>query len=146
MVNTCAFSLYAGICVVNYQTPTRIKQNNVYFKEDIPFYHLFSRLADRLVELIKVYTNTDLRIDLIGLKEQAREIGMIVNEGDYCELSRKSTRTGDRCSLSGFVGSITYTGNLKPFEEILSFLPWVNVGNSTAFGCGWCTLEYSKLI
>ncbi len=133
-------------CIVNYQTPTRIKQNNKYFKEGIPFSNLFARLADRLEELQNVYTNEGFNIDLSDLKEKSKQIGMIVNEGNFYEATRKSTRTGDDCDLSGFTGSILYTGNLEPFSEILSYLPWINVESSTAFGCGWCTLEYNKNI
>ena len=137
-------NLDSGLCIINYQTPTRIKHNRIYLKDEIPFYYLFARFADRLSEIVNVYTSNDFNIDVRELKNSAKNIGMVVNESDYCELGRRSTRTGDWCSLSGFVGSITYTGNLKPFEKVLSYLPWINVGNSTAFGCGWCTLEYSK--
>ena len=132
-------------CIINFQTPTRIKQKGKYLKESIPFSNLFARLADRLNELTTVYTENQLNIDLVELKNASKQIGMIVNEAEFYEVTRKSTRTGDECDLSGFVGEILYTGNLQPFSEILSYLPWINIGSSTAFGCGWCILEYQKL-
>lgn len=138
--------LSTGSVVINFQTPTRIKSCGKYFEEDIPFRHLFCRLADRLQELIKVFTAHGTELELSELKSYSKEIGMIVNEANYHNISRHSTRTGDECSLSGFTGQILYTGDLQPFAELLAYLPWVNVGSSTAFGCGWCTLEYNRLV
>jgi hypothetical protein len=137
--------LDSGICIVNYKTPTRIKHNQNYFKENIPFYYLFARFADRLSEIINIYSDPDSEPNMEKLKNDAEKIGTIINDGTYYNTKRHSTRTGQWCSLSGFIGSITYTGNLKPFENILSYLPWINVGSSAAFGCGWCTLKYKLL-
>ena len=143
---TPAIPELSSSCVINFQTPTRIKQNRKYFQEGIPFPNLFARLADRLKELINVYTESSFDLDLLELKKASKQIGMIVNEGNFYEATRHSTRTGDDCDLSGFVGEVLYTGNLQPFSEFLAYLPWINIGSSTAFGCGWCTLEYNKLI
>jgi hypothetical protein len=127
---------------VNYKTPTRIKHNKNYFKDNIPFYYFFARFAERLREIINIYSDNNFETDIEDLRNHAKNIGTIINDGIYYKTNRHSTRTGKRCSLSGFIGNVTYTGNLKPFETILSYLPWINVGSSAAFGCGWCTLKY----
>lgn len=136
--------LSSGVCLVNFQTPTRIKKQGRYLAEGIPFSNLFSGVASRLGELVNVYGKTKTDLDLEDLKGFAKTVDTQVNCGKYFEVKRCSTRTGDECRLNGFVGSIAYRGVLQPFQEVLSYLPWINVGSSTAFGCGWCTLEYQQ--
>ena len=133
-----------GGCIVNFKTPTRIKHNGVFFEESIPFYNLFCRLADRFQELIFAYAPSVTIPGLDELKEQSREIGSIVCKQSYINTCRTSSRTGNKCNLSGFVGQVLYTGNLEPFANLLAFLPWISVGSSTAFGCGCCSLLYNE--
>ncbi len=136
----------SGMCYVNFQTPTRIKKEGKYFETEIPFQNLFLRFADRLKELCNVYSDEPCEFSLSHLIEKSKQVGMVVEDASYHTINRLSTKTGDKCNLSGFTGKILYTGNLQPFAEVLSYLPWINVGSSTAFGCGWCTLEYVKLV
>lgn len=138
--------LSAGRCVVRFQTPTRIKVNGKYIRHEIPFQTLFARLSERLKELVNVYTDNHFSLALSELKRHSSSIESTLVEGYFEDISRVSSRTGDLCYLSGFVGEMVYTGDLRSYADFLAFLPWVNVGSSAAFGCGWCTLEYEKLV
>lgn len=130
-----------SICVVEFKTPTRIKHNNRYLIDEIPFNILFGRLSGRLRELINVYTDNHCDNDFKELVLASTEVGTIVSDSEFVNISRVSTRTGDKCLLDGFTGQILYTGNMTFFADVLSYLPWISVGSSTAFGCGWCSLK-----
>jgi len=132
-----------GNVCVNMQTPTRIKSNKVYLTDSLPFYNLIARLQARIKDLVSTYTSNEPPECDFELLELAKKIVSIPAGLEYFRTKRTSSRTDMDCNLSGLTGSMHYSGNLKPFEEILSYLPWVHIGSSTAFGCGWCTIKYS---
>ena len=132
--------LSLGSCEVEFISPTRIKVQGQYLNDMIPFHVLVARLADRFNELRKIYGD-GADEDFTELKRLSEYVTSDEVDGEIVKASRKSTRTGDVCELTGFVGTMFYQGELKPFEELLSYLPWLNVGSSTAFGCGWCAVR-----
>jgi hypothetical protein len=142
MVEPVVPELTSGVCEVEFISPARIKSQGRYLLDMIPFHNLIWRLADRFNELSVVYGDTEEHIDFSALKDFSGEVLSEPVSGGVFRSERKSTRTGDICSLSGFTGTMLYQGDLEPFEDLLSYLPWIGVGNSTAFGCGWCRLNY----
>ena len=147
MLNLGKPSFDNGTVKLNMYTPTRIKADKKYLTEELPFYNLIARLQGRIKELTSTYTdNTVFSIPDFEMLEAAKKIESIPVDIEYFRGKRTSSRTDMDCNLSGLTGSMLYAGNLKPFEEILSYLPWVHIGSSTAFGCGWCTVEYQSLV
>ena len=51
------------------------------------------------------------------------------------------SRTRHRHDLSGFVGEITFRGNLREFWPFLVLGQYVHVGDNAVFGRGWYRIE-----
>ena len=137
-------SLDQGAIALNMQTPTRIKHNGKYLRDGFSFERLIKGLHFRLAELVRTYTDFELGDLSEAFIQKAQQIGSMDLESiEYIETKRTSTRTKQECSLSGMIGKQLYMGDLKPFEELLAYLPWIHIGSSAAFGCGWCTLEFN---
>jgi len=130
--------------VVEFITPTRIKTGSTWCEDEIPFFPLAARLIDRFRELVHVYGEPDGR-DWhewsITTKQAGREIMSLLLDGSATHARRLSTRTGGVCMLSGFVGRMLYQGNFTALSEILAYLPFIHVGKSAPFGCGWSRLR-----
>jgi CRISPR/Cas system endoribonuclease Cas6 (RAMP superfamily) len=58
----------------------------------------------------------------------------------WLERSRR-TRQGEQQNLSGFVGEVTYRGDLEPFIPLLLLGEYIHVGKNAAFGNGWYQLK-----
>ncbi|MBT3375867.1 MAG: CRISPR system precrRNA processing endoribonuclease RAMP protein Cas6 [Lentisphaerae bacterium] len=130
--------------LVDFISPTRIKSEGELCHRDVPFYPLAARLVDRFHELVQTYGNPDDR-DWSGWRIATKQAGEAIQslrlEGKATHARRRSTRTGGVCELSGFVGRMLYQGNFQPLSEVLAYLPFIHVGKSAPFGCGWCVLE-----
>jgi hypothetical protein len=133
--------LSGRIVRMNMMTPTRVKCKGEYFRDTLPFENLVLRLHDRFSELVRTYADFEAEPISAGLKEIAHTVESVPVDVEWIESSRSSTRTREECDLSGMVGSIIYSGTLEPFAPLLAVLPWIHVGNSTAFGCGWMDME-----
>jgi hypothetical protein len=103
------------------------------------FHHLIRRLRDRVNALATFYCGGPLDMDFKGMAERAREIRLIKSSTRWIAAGRRSRRGGEQ-DLSGFVGQVTYQGNIKPFLPLLALGEYVHVGKGAAFGNGWYTL------
>ncbi|MBR7138374.1 MAG: hypothetical protein IKD44_02395 [Lentisphaeria bacterium] len=151
-------------CMVNVETPapkrflevdfltpcSRLKSEGLIFKDEIPFYVLFARLADRVQELYKLYeSDREFPGDnkfVAELKHQAKNILWKKLSGGVCSASRTSGRTGQTMYLDGFCGSMGYCGDFSCYTLYLKYLPYINLGRFNVFGCGWCNMEYKDTI
>lgn len=141
------FSAESDRLVVDFVSPARIRYRKHWLFDEIPFVALISRLTDRFSELVQNYGRDDGRdwaAWTIDLKHRAADILSMRLDGENFRGRRISTRTGASCALNGFVGQMLYQGIFTPFSEILSYLPFIHVGKSAPFGCGWCCLEYDS--
>lgn len=131
---------------VNFITPCiRMKSHGTLFFEEIPFYTLFARLADRLRELDNLYGNgrcfTD-DMEIASLKVMAKDVLAKRLKGGYYKTSRTSGRSGQTMDLEGFRGTMAYCGDFLPYRKYLKYLPYINLGRFNVFGCGWCEIKY----
>ena len=131
---------------VRFLTPcSRLKSQGIVFRTEVPFYVLFSRLADRLDALNILYGDGSplvSHIKLVELKQLAREIPWRKLDGGSFKVSRTSGRTGDVIWMDGFFGTMLYAGEFSPFLPYLRYLPFINVGRFNVFGCGWCEMNF----
>lgn len=129
--------------MVDFLTPTRLSGGGVkIWGEGVPFSVLIARGLDRLRDLATHYGDGwphETEAD-IALKEASRDIPSLLVEGGLMEASRKSQRTHQEVSMSGFVGKMLYRGGFAPFRDILAYLPWIHVGRGAVYGCG--QIEY----
>ena len=104
------------------------------------FFHIACRLRDRVSALCREYGPTPLEMDFKGFGERAKDIRTVESNLRWIEESRIS-RTRQRHDLSGFVGEITFRGNLREFWPFLVLGQYVHVGDNAVFGRGWYTIE-----
>lgn len=135
---------------VKYITPcSRLTSEGTVFREEIPFYALFSRLVDRLQELDQLYGTGGLipsRQELYHLKHYSKSIMWKKLSGGVYHANRISGRTHQTMKLDGFLGEMGYYGDFTPFRPYLKYLPYINLGHFNVFGCGWCEMSYKKEI
>ena len=74
--------------------------------------------------------------DFKRLGDLAAQVKMVACDVQPVEVERKSSRTGQRHGLGGFVGSATYEGDLDELFPILQAAQYMGVGRHTAWGNG----------
>jgi hypothetical protein len=105
--------------------------------EDRPeFGILFARLRDRISTLRALYGAGPLEIDFRAMGEGAAAVRMTRCELTRTGAERRSSRTGQRHPLGGFVGEAEYAGELGGFVSYLRLGKWVGVGRQTVWGKG----------
>ncbi|MBW1834068.1 MAG: CRISPR system precrRNA processing endoribonuclease RAMP protein Cas6, partial [Deltaproteobacteria bacterium] len=100
---------------VSFITPTRIKYKNSLTKE-LEF-HVFFRNLLRRISLLS-YFHCNHRIDDSGFKDliqRARDIKTVKRALYWHDWERYSNRQETRMKMGGFMGEITYEGELKKF-------------------------------
>jgi hypothetical protein len=124
-------------------TPTYLKSEGQAVRQP-EFHHLFKRVRDRLNALCTFYGPGPIDADFKGLGEAAEKVCTVKSDVHWQERSRRSSKTGQRHELSGFIGSCTYEFH-KPESEVsnLELLKWlvcgelIHAGRHTAWGNGW---------
>jgi len=126
---------------VHFLTPTTLKAEGEVVA--VPqFHHLIKRLRDRVNALAYFYCGKGLDLDFKELGERAEKVREVSVRSQWVERSRR-TRRGFAQDLSGFVGEVTYRGDLEPFLPLLLLGEYVHVGKNAAFGNGWYRLAIS---
>lgn len=128
---------------LQFLTPTRIRFNPTGEKggsrivRDPEFHHLVRRLRDRINALIISYCGGQLETDYSGIAERALKVKKVRSDLRWFELKRKSRTQGTFHDQSGFVGEITFQGDLKEFLPLLLAGEYLHVGEDAVFGNGW---------
>ncbi len=117
-------------------TPTRIKYKGRLTK-DLEF-HVFFRNLLRRISLLS-YFHCGQRLDdsrFRQLIDRAREITIQDQALHWYDWNRWSNRQGTRMKMGGFMGEITYEGDLEPFWPYIRLGEYVHVGKGSSFGLG----------
>jgi len=116
-------------------TPTRIK-----FREsltlDLEFHILIRNLLRRLSTLSYFHCENELTLDFGGIIDRAKGIEVIGRRLNWSDWERYSTRQNTRMKLGGFIGEITFRGDLREFLPLILLGEQVHVGKGTSFGLG----------
>jgi len=120
---------------VEFLTPTRLELNRSYpISPD--FSLLIRRLFNRIFSLSFFHCGEILSLNFTEWIEQANKI-RTVQAGTHWEgLWRYSRRQGIEMDFGGFMGTITYRGNIVPFFPFLMLGEYIHVGEKAAFGLG----------
>jgi CRISPR-associated endoribonuclease Cas6 len=121
---------------VRFLTPSEIKGAQ---QPDFPV--LFARIRDRISTLRALYGAGPLEIDFKAMGERAQRIAMVRCELQRVEGERQSRNTGQRHSLSGFIGAAEYEGDLTEFVPYLEAARYTGVGRQTVWGKGEIVTE-----
>lgn len=124
---------------IRFLTPTTLKAEGEVVT--VPqFHHLIKRLRDRVNALASFYCGEPLDLDFKEFGQRAEKIKEVSVTTRWVDRSRH-TRRGDVQDMSGFVGEVTYRGEIEPFLPLLLLGEYVHVGKGAAFGNGWYRLE-----
>lgn len=127
---------------IRFLTPTFLRVNGEVVRCP-QFHHVFKRLRDRINALSTFYGDGPLEANFRELGEHAEAIRSLSAEANWVERARTSSRTRQRHDLSGFVGQVTYEGDLEEVVPWLALGEVVHVGKHTAWGNGWMDVALS---
>ncbi len=115
---------------LQFVTPTALKHEGRLLRDEVPFAVVWGRLRDRLSALRLLYGQGAFAAEsFAGLNQEAAEnVKTIKQSLRWIETRRRSSRTGQTHPLEGFIGEVTYAGDLGPF------VPWVHAGFWTGIG------------
>jgi len=127
---------------IEFLTPTTLKTGSTVDREGATvhrpaFHHILKRLRDRISALTTFYGPGPLDLDFKALGEAAEGIETVSDHTQWVDRSRISRHRDIRHDLSGFAGTITFRGDLRPFLPLLRIGEYVHVGKNAVFGNGW---------
>jgi len=116
-------------------TPTRLKfDGNLSPKPE--FHVLFRNLLRRISLLSYFHCGQDLDLDFKGLIENSKSIKVKEERLSWVDWERYSNRQETKMKMGGFIGSITFEGDFKPFLPFLLLGEYIHVGKGTSLGLG----------
>ncbi len=121
---------------INFDTPTRILFNQQ-LAVDLEF-HIFIRQLIRRLSLLSYFHCGQEKSDTAfkQIIAKAQEVKVQKKDLRWFDWERYSTRQNTRIKLGGFVGGITFKGNIEPFMPIIKAGELLHVGKGTSFGLG----------
>ena len=120
---------------LNFVTPTRIKYQERLTK-DLQFHILIRALLRRIFLLSYFHCDKNWKPDFSNLITASEEIKIEKRDLMWYDWERYSSRQDRRMKLGGFVGEVTYLGNLKDFLPFLLLGSYIHVGKGATFGLG----------
>ena len=130
-----ATTLPTDSITLRFLTPTRVKYQQAYVVQ--PAFHVLMRaLLRRLSALLLFHCGTAFTGDPRALIAAAEQVVTTRSNVRWVDWERFSGRQRQRMILGGFVGDITYQGDLTPFRELLAAGMLVHVGKAAVFGHG----------
>ncbi|MGP8322062.1 MAG: CRISPR system precrRNA processing endoribonuclease RAMP protein Cas6 [Methanosarcinaceae archaeon] len=121
---------------LRFLTPARIKYNGN-FIDDLDFAILMRNLLRRLSWLAEIHCDDKWNLDWKGIISRA-EVGVKTVYSDLCwhDWERYSNRQEKRLKMGGFMGDITFEGDLAEFLPFLRLGEYLHVGKGTVYGLG----------
>jgi hypothetical protein len=121
---------------LRFLTPTLVKGDGVQARRPL-FGVIAKRLRDRINALSYFYCGEGLDIDFKDFGDQAEKIKTVSDSTRWVESSRYARRREVTHDLSGFVGEVTFEGELEMFLPYLKLGEYLHVGKNAVFGNGW---------
>ena len=120
---------------LHFLTPTRLVYQGSL--TDTPAFHVILRtLLRRLSNLAYFHCDTELQLDFRRLIDRAKDVTLVTQRLHWYDWERFSARQQVRMKMGGFVGHVTYAGNLAPFLPLLRLGAMVHIGKGATFGLG----------
>lgn len=120
---------------VRFVTPTHLRKDRQMVRQP-DFEALVRALLRRLSALSKGHCGHVVEADWGSLVEQAKQVELVASDLRTVTWEHHSSRQGRSVPHVGFVGSVTYRGDLSPFLEALLWGSILHVGDSCVFGMG----------
>jgi len=121
---------------IRFITPTRVVYNGR-LTIDLEFHILIRHLLRRVALLSYFHCACDPDdLDFKTILNDASKVRVVERALTWYDWERYSFRKKRRMKLGGFIGSIRFCGNIRPFIPLLKAGEIVHVGKATAFGLG----------
>jgi hypothetical protein len=119
-----------------FKTPMRIIERGK-LEHRPTFRPLIQRLHRRLRDLTRQFTDTPWELDFRQVMSQAEAVRVADDQTGWVELDSYSWRQKTSTPMGGFVGQVTFEGDLEPFLPWLVWGEVVHVGKDAVKGNGW---------
>jgi len=117
-------------------TPTRIVYDS-HLTLDLEFHMLIRQLLRRLSLLSYFHCGIDTSDwNFKGIIEKAEAVKVKERKLRWHDWEKYSARQDTKMKMGGFMGSITFEGDLKPFMPLIKAGEVLHVGKGTGFGLG----------
>lgn len=124
------------LLTLNFLTPTRIIYNS-HLTIDLEFHVLIRQLLRRLSLLSYFHCGVDPSgWDFKRIIEKSKKVIIKQRKLRWYDWERYSFRQDTRMKMGGFIGEITFEGNIEPFMSIIKAGEVLRVGKGTGFGLG----------
>jgi len=123
-------------------TPTRIKYQGTYTSHP-DFHIIFRSLLRRLSSLAYFHCGEELDVNYKQMIREAKEVKTLEINLNWIDWERYSARQQQRMKLGGFVGRVTYQGDMAKFHPFLKIGEYVHLGKAAVFGLGKYEIEKS---
>jgi hypothetical protein len=120
---------------IRFLTPTYLKVGGQLVAHP-DFHHVVKRLRDRVNALAHFYCDDRLDIDYKAFGQRAEAVRTVRCDVRWEDRERRSWKTGHRHEMGGFVGEVTYEGELDEFLPLLMLGQFTHVGKYTVWGNG----------
>lgn len=127
---------HEGLLTLSFLTPARIVYEER-LTEKPEFHILIRSLLRRIAHLSYFHCGGDpSRFDFTGIIDRAMKISLKKENLQWYDWERYSARQDAWMKLGGFVGDITFEGDLGEFLPYLKAGEFVHIGKGTSFGLG----------
>ncbi len=120
---------------IRFLTPTLLKADGR-LVERPEFHHVIKRLRDRINALAHFYCDDTLDVNFKAFGERAEVVRTVTCKVRWEDRDRRSWKTGLSHDMGGFVGEVTYEGNLQEFLPLLILGQYTHVGKYAVWGNG----------
>jgi hypothetical protein len=120
---------------IHFETPFRTKWQG-HFTNKADFHIVFRSLMRRLISILYFHHGVNLNADFADLVKKAEIVQTVLQDTQWIDLERYSTRQDSKMAVGGFVGSAVYRGDLKPFVPFLLASELVHASKQAVFGLG----------
>jgi len=120
---------------LDFLTPTRIKDRDRWLSR-ADFGPLVRALLQRISSLANFHCGETWEYDFRGAIDRAAAVRIIEDCTSWGDWERYSSRQDQPVKLGGFIGAVTYAGDLEEFMPLLLAGSLVHVGKGTVFGNG----------
>lgn len=124
-----------GTVTLDFLTPTRIKDRGEWISR-AEFGPLVRALLQRVSSLANFHCGEKWEYDFRGAIDRAAGVQLVEDGTHWDDWERYSSRQDQRVKLGGFIGPVTYAGDLAEFVPLLIAGSLVHVGKGTVFGNG----------
>lgn len=120
---------------IRFLTPTLLKADGK-IVERPEFHHIIKRLRDRVNALAHFYCDDSLEVDFKSFGERAEAVRTAGCRIRWEDRDRRSWKTGRAHDMGGFVGEVTYEGDIEEFLPLLILGQYTHVGKYAVWGNG----------